>query len=47
MLHAMALECLFKALWLKEGGILADGGKYIKIPGINNHNLVLFFQKSF
>ena len=28
MLRAMAFECLFKALWLKGGGILAAKGRY-------------------
>ena len=40
MLRAMALECLFKALWLKKGGKLAKDGKYVKIPGTNDHNLL-------
>ena len=45
MLRAMALECLFKALWLKSGGILAEGGKYIKIPGTSDHNLTSLSKK--
>jgi len=28
MLRGMAFECLFKALWLSYGGVLADKGKY-------------------
>jgi len=45
MLRAMALECLLKALWLKGRGILADGGKYKKIPGTNDHNLISLSKK--
>jgi len=33
MLRAMTLECLFKALWLKKGGLLAVGGKCKQITG--------------
>lgn len=39
MLWGMALECMFKALWLKHGGVLAKKGKYINIPGIKDHDL--------
>lgn len=39
MLLAMAMECLLKALWLKYGGTLAKGGKYIRIPSAKDHRL--------
>ena len=39
MLLGMATECLLKALWLKHGGILAEGGKYRSIPTAKNHRL--------
>lgn len=45
MLRAMALECLFKALWIKSGEILAINGKYKKISGTNDHNLVSLADK--
>lgn len=38
MFRAMALECLFKGLWLKGGGILVQNGKLKNITG-NDHNL--------
>jgi len=41
MLLAMATECLLKALWLKYGGILAEGGTYHPIPKAPNHRLDL------
>ena len=31
MLRAMAAECLLKALWLKHGGRLAEGGRYTRV----------------
>jgi hypothetical protein len=40
MLRAMAIECLFKALWLKCGEKLAINGEFKKIPDTRNHNLV-------
>ena len=39
MLRGMAIECMFKALWLKHGGRLADKGKYKSIPGTKDHDL--------
>lgn len=41
MLLGMATECLLKALWLKYGGILAEGGTYRPIPETPNHRLDL------
>lgn len=40
MLLAFAIECLLKALWLKQGNLLAENGKLVKIPNTHDHNLV-------
>ncbi len=45
MLRAMALECFFKALWLKGDGHLAINGKYAKIPETDDHNLISLADK--
>lgn len=45
MLRGMALECIFKALWLKGDGCLAKDGKYLKIPDTEEHNLVSYTDK--
>jgi len=39
MLHAMAIECLLKGLWVGSGNSLAKGGEYQKVPGTNDHDL--------
>jgi len=39
MLRGMALECYFKALWLKVGGTLVVDGRYQSIPGTRDHDL--------
>ena len=39
MLRAMATECLLKALWLKEGGMLAKDGRYVGVLKKNEHRL--------
>lgn len=39
MLLAMATECLLKALWLKYGGTLAKGGRYICVPRAKDHSM--------
>jgi hypothetical protein len=39
MLRGMALECMFKALWLEYGGSLVNRGKYKGIPGTKDHDL--------
>jgi hypothetical protein len=39
MLLSFAIECLFKELWLKQGNLLAENGKYKKIPNAQSHNL--------
>jgi len=39
MLRGMALECLFKSIWLKTGGTLTNKGKYQTIPGTKDHDL--------
>lgn len=39
MLRAFAIECLFKALWLREpGNKLAQNGKWIRIQTCKNNN---------
>ena len=40
MLRAMAAECLLKALAVERGMILARGGRYVRIPGVRNHDLL-------
>jgi hypothetical protein len=40
MLRAMALECLFKCLWLCGGNKMTADGSYAGIRGIRNHDLV-------
>jgi len=39
MLHAMAVECLLKALWLRHGEVLVHDGKFVPIPNAGNHKL--------
>jgi hypothetical protein len=39
MLRGMALECMFKALWIEHGGSLVSKGKYKGIPGTKDHDL--------
>jgi hypothetical protein len=40
MLRGFALECLFKALWVKRGHVLALQGKLRRTPGAGNHELL-------
>ena len=40
MLRGFALECFFKALWLKRGNKLAKDGKFLGISGVGSHELV-------
>jgi hypothetical protein len=39
MLRAMATECLLKALWLKNGGMLTKDGRYVGMLKKNEHRL--------
>jgi hypothetical protein len=39
MLRAMAFECLLKARALEQGVVLARDGRYVKVPGVRNHDL--------
>ena len=42
MLQGMAVECLMKALWVKNGKELSDEGEFEKIPNTSDgHDLVL------
>src|SRR5439155_2222868 len=45
MLRGFALECLFKALWVKRGNVLASQGKLQKIPDVGNHELLQLADK--
>lgn len=40
MLSGMAIECLLKALWVKQGHDIVAGGKYVAVPGARDHDLV-------
>lgn len=40
MLRAMAFECLLKARALNRGMVLARDGRYVKISGVRDHDLV-------
>src|SRR5262245_22288958 len=40
MLSGLAVECLFKALWVKRGNRLTSERKYVGIPGAGDHDLV-------
>jgi hypothetical protein len=40
MLDGMAIECLLKAAWVKQGHKLAKDGKYLGVPGAGDHDLV-------
>jgi len=39
MLIGFAIECLIKAVWLKDGNKLCSEGKFIGIEGIKNHKI--------
>lgn len=39
LLRGFAVECLLKALWVKQGGVICTDGKYKGIKGVGNHNL--------
>lgn len=45
MLKGFAIECFFKAIWLSMGNKLIANGKYIGIPGTNQHNLTEISKK--
>ena len=40
MLTAFGIECLIKAIWLRQGHPLAQNGKYVPMPNEEPHNLV-------
>jgi hypothetical protein len=40
MLTAFGIECLIKAIWIKQGNQLARNGKYIPITKNEKHQLV-------
>jgi hypothetical protein len=44
MLRGMAIECLFKALWLHYGGVLVKNGKYRGIPEAKDHDLFSIYN---
>lgn len=39
LLLGLAMECLLKAKWLTDGGVLAEDGRYVGIKGAGQHNL--------
>ncbi len=39
MLDAFGIECLIKAIWLKQGHQLVRDGKYVPMPGEGGHRL--------
>lgn len=45
MLRGLALECLFKAVWVKRGNLLALGGKLQRMRGAASHNLLQLADK--
>ncbi|OGQ95141.1 MAG: hypothetical protein A2521_00335 [Deltaproteobacteria bacterium RIFOXYD12_FULL_57_12] len=45
MLRAMAIENLFKGVWLRSGEILAEDGSFKGIPGASNHKLLSLAEK--
>jgi len=45
MLRGMAVEALLKGLWVDYGGTLAETGRYKKIPGTTEHQLVSLAEK--
>jgi hypothetical protein len=40
MLTAFGIECLIKAIWIKQGHTLARDGKYVPMPKSDTHRLV-------
>lgn len=40
MLFGYAVECALKGAWVRKGNHLIEGGKYKRIPGTADHNLV-------
>lgn len=46
MLLGYSLECLFKALWLRNGNELVRDGRYIGVKGANDHDLVQLARAS-
>jgi hypothetical protein len=39
LLQGLAIECLLKAKWVSDEGVLAQNSKYVGIKGAGNHNL--------
>ena len=39
MLRGMGVECLLKALWVKQGNVLVDSGQYVSVRGAGSHDL--------
>ena len=38
MLQGFAVECLLKALWVKQGHRLADGGRFVGVSGVRDQH---------
>lgn len=45
MLKGFAVECLLKAIWVKNGNVLATNGRLQKIPNVGSHKLVQLVTK--
>ena len=39
LLQGLAIECLLKAKWVGDDGVLAENGRYVGIKGAGDHNL--------
>lgn len=39
MLRGMAIECMLKALWVKQGNAIVRAGKYLGVHGAGQHDL--------
>ncbi|MDP3028211.1 MAG: hypothetical protein Q8O04_01675 [Deltaproteobacteria bacterium] len=40
MLRGFAVECLLKALWVKQGGTICSDGEYVGVLGAGDHDLL-------
>jgi hypothetical protein len=45
MLRAFAVECLIKATWLQQGGLLFQNGRYKGVDGDKGHDLVALARR--
>jgi len=40
MLIGYAIECALKGLWVKKGSTIVRSGRYVRVPGARDHDLV-------